>query len=425
MKSINQLNLVHHIPRLEIGTWPARSGATLSEALIALLVMSIGIVSMASLFPIAVLKTAKANQLTVATGIRYNAEEFTKLYPASLLNPDPWDRNGPKGVPDGNPQEYNLASPFMLDPLALTVGRQLGGPPIGMYGMAGLIPRYDAGFDTIAEADSVFSSSDSWTARFENNVQSLVPNSGPPGGSGGVQIVDINTMGNLVDSASPQNAASPISPEMRVVLFYNGGKGSVTRKVNKVIQPGNTALWTEDVNGNGSLDTGEDYNFNGILDQYPLPSGVNPESARVESKERRYTWLITARPRGYGGGISGSPSFDVDVVVFYGRTFSPSDDQVFGTHSGLAIPSVGTAKFTFGTRFLTVSWPTAATQPLIRRGGYVFDAQNGYWYQIENYTDPAGGSSVITLATSAHSNSSLAIFPRGIVDVFPVGAITP
>ena len=180
MRSIAPLNLPCKA-RLTNVLSTARAGATLSDALIALLVMSIGIVSLASLFPVAVLKTAKANQLTVATGIRYNAEEFTKLYPAALLNPDPRDRNGPMGVPDGNPQEYNLARPFLLDPLALTVGRQLGGPPIGMFGMAGLIPRYDAGFDTIAEADSVFASGDSWTARYDNNVQTLVPMSGPPG----------------------------------------------------------------------------------------------------------------------------------------------------------------------------------------------------------------------------------------------------
>src|SRR5215467_1551135 len=51
-----------------------RKGATLTEVLIALLIMSIGLVALAVLFPISVLRSIKATQFTTATDNRYNAE---------------------------------------------------------------------------------------------------------------------------------------------------------------------------------------------------------------------------------------------------------------------------------------------------------------------------------------------------------------
>src|SRR5262249_17344155 len=52
----------------------SRGGATVTEALIALLIMSIGLVALAVLFPLSVLRSIKASQFTNATDVRYNAE---------------------------------------------------------------------------------------------------------------------------------------------------------------------------------------------------------------------------------------------------------------------------------------------------------------------------------------------------------------
>lgn len=66
-------------------TSKAAAGSTLSEILVALLVMSIGVISVATLFPISVLRTVQATQLTQAAQLRYNFEGMLGPRP-DLLN---------------------------------------------------------------------------------------------------------------------------------------------------------------------------------------------------------------------------------------------------------------------------------------------------------------------------------------------------
>lgn len=51
-----------------------RSGTTLVEVLMSLLIMGIGLVSVATLFPLSVLRSVEATQMTTATTLRYTAE---------------------------------------------------------------------------------------------------------------------------------------------------------------------------------------------------------------------------------------------------------------------------------------------------------------------------------------------------------------
>ena len=67
----------------------ARPGATLTEVLMSLLIMSVGILSVMSLFPIALLRTIASAQRTNATLLNDNAvEEMTAQ--SSLLAAAPW-----------------------------------------------------------------------------------------------------------------------------------------------------------------------------------------------------------------------------------------------------------------------------------------------------------------------------------------------
>ena len=63
-----------------------RGGTTLTEVLISMLIMGIGIVSLATLFPISVLRSIQATQVTNATMLRYNAEALVDLNP-NILSP--------------------------------------------------------------------------------------------------------------------------------------------------------------------------------------------------------------------------------------------------------------------------------------------------------------------------------------------------
>ena len=56
-----------------------RAGVTLTEVLMSLLVMGIGVTSVATLFPLAVLRGARATQLTAGTVLKENAEETVRF----------------------------------------------------------------------------------------------------------------------------------------------------------------------------------------------------------------------------------------------------------------------------------------------------------------------------------------------------------
>ena len=77
-------------------------------------------------------------------------------------------------------------------------------------------------------------------------------------------------------------------------------------------------------------------------------------------------------------------------------------------------------------------------KPFMKKGGYVFDANNAYWYRISNVLDPdpqnaAPGSARLILDTPANASNvglttaagksvpSRGMFPRGVVDVYSLG----
>lgn len=410
-----------------------RAGATLSEALVALLVMAIGVISLASLFPIAVLKTAKANQLTTATDIRYNAEAMMKVYPWIFADPNPADTGGPLGVADGlpfNDYDFTAGGPFAFDPLATIPGR-----PVAMPVALGLLPRYGGGFDvtpagTAEAADGICSGPDTWVLAHDNTITGM--------NAALTQMTVTDLVTTQLPSIQPAPPAGVVSGsgQSRVQIFYNGGKSSLTRKITGFVAP-NTVVWTEDVNGNNTLDPGEDQNRNGVLDPHALPTGITYETARVETRERRYSWMLTVRPQddaaSFTGGLGAKPGFDVSVVVFFGRSFSLEDERVYGTLPVMVPPlppvpnlaAGSTVTLNEGRTDFTLTWAPGDT-PVLKRGGWILDAQNGYWYQIDNYTDTTGAaSSLVRLISPIIETSTLIAAPRGVVDVFPIAPQTP
>ncbi len=77
-------------PVIDRGLIRDHHGVTLSEVLVSLLVMSIGVIAVATLFPLSVLRTVQATQLTNAAQLRYNFEGMTGARPEIFAGAETW-----------------------------------------------------------------------------------------------------------------------------------------------------------------------------------------------------------------------------------------------------------------------------------------------------------------------------------------------
>ena len=83
----------------------ARSGITLIEVLMSLMIMSIGVSAVAVLFPISVLRSIQATQLTNAAILKVNAETLLQMRPELVFDPD-GDQNYQEHVGRTNELHY-------------------------------------------------------------------------------------------------------------------------------------------------------------------------------------------------------------------------------------------------------------------------------------------------------------------------------
>jgi hypothetical protein len=449
-------------------------GSTLTEVLIALMIASIGLVSVATLFPMSVLRSIKASQFTNAADVSVNANTAIDRNPDIINHPD--SRNplyrlpyppAPYPPPPANYTTNDVDPPwstmqltgvknYIVDPLGyaavrnlnLTIGAQNANFPyfarpehfFGNDPSGGNLPPWPAnppgtpwptlpryplswrpapgvlGDAALAAADYLVTLPDSWVLEYETIGGTLGP--------GPVNYSQITLPGfNQTTSFSGAFANYP-SPALRVVMFTPDGVAAQTRYVtfyDPVNNP-NTLQWSEVA--------GQDINGNSVADTHYLPASFTslliPDvsgnlmlgKVRVEMQERRYTWLLTVRQ-------SSSTVASVDVVVYFRRTLEniAVDELLYN------------AVFTQGSTQVPVTYPVGnnpATglplKPYMRRGSFVFDANNAFWYRIANVVDDNAGNAVLTLEVPANATTGnppfvppRAMFPRGVVDVFPLG----
>lgn len=422
-----------------------RGGTTLSEVLISLLVMSVGVVSLATLFPISVLRTAQATQLTNATNLRYNVEALVDTLP-SLYSVGPTWTSGTaysqgalvtpteltalKAPPvvficttagtsgafepawnydNGATTTDPLTTPatasacvwttialgnYVVDPLGEVLVESAyrniagNGDFFGNDPTLAPVPQTRArafsGFastPSIPLADSVATLPDSWINRAES-VQVSYNSASPPS----------ITMTDLTDLLPAVSGGLPVT---RILLFDITGKISCVRQVTSTSNAG--------VNS-------QTVTFNNVL-----PTGFTPVKVRVESKDRKYTWLLSIR-RGFSG-----VSY-MDVVVFFKRPFSGKDEQLypatftsttdFGSDAAPGIAGIdddnnGIVDF-LGSgapdpgeigwpgsddvprNWVVVQYDATGDKPFVKKGGFVTDIDNLRWYQIIDVVEGDG-----------------------------------
>ncbi len=383
-----------------------RGGVTLIEVLMSLLVMGVGVTAVATLFPMSVLRAVQGTQLTNAALLRYNAEAMMDVNRGLVLNPD-GDVYHPISNPTAISEHYSKT--YIVDPLGYydVTGQQNN---FGNGGTKSLtrFPGFNTTIFTRTDAANLVISPDSWVTKVKDIADASVTPS-----STSVTLTD--TDAETVASFKPTAARPP----MRVVMSNLAGNKSITRIISDT--SGKTISWVdEDTNGNRLIDAGEDTDGNGLL-QVGLPTGFQVGEVRVEAKETRYTWLLTVKNNNRGVA-------NVNVVVFFRRSFNPNEEHVFSRGNG-ADDVVPAASSSFPEYDITYDISDPDKIPFILRGGFVFDVEHARWYKIQKVveTGTSSNSKRITLDKQPPEGEVLqhVMFLRGVVDVYPISPKTP
>lgn len=399
-----------------------RAGTTLTEVLMSLMIMSIGLVSVSTLFPIATLRTLEASRQTNSTITRFNSEALLDIDPPFIHNPDgvwppggadttPYDRAfvgrnyivDPLGWQEfnydpANPANPQPASPLILPPPAGNSPRDYFGntpaalvnvPPPRRYPGATLfpIPYPSTAAELIAariRASELVAQPDNWKLVTESQAQSVTTTT--IGGVTGITGIYLDNDADL----------SPISlapgAYYRAIIFDIEGTHSETRVITNVSPTTFSFDW---------LSPSPEF-LPTRFEVSPL-TGATPNigKVRIEVYEQVYTWMLTVRKRPSGPA-------SVDVVVFAKRNFNPVNETVFdgefrmwnlgpngvpggpGDDNGVnGANDVAEAGYPGSddvpNSIVTIKVPSAALddeRPKLRRGGYVFDTANGLWYRI-------------------------------------------
>lgn len=407
---------------------PQRTGVTLTEVLMSLMIMSIGVTSVMTLFPIATLRSAQATRLTNSALLKYNVEAMLNARPELIFDPDG----------DGDLAEHFRGAQrnYVVDPLgyfsALEYG---GGGAIGQSFAATVgndgtnphingLPRFDGGLLSRYGLDPTMLTNDelramrllgakesqlgdTWDTQFdfflENPSTDVVLD-------GNGEIVGITIPQDvipdpdalaLVQTSTTElpSTVGIVDPEShRITLFSADGQLSQSYPL-LLVDAARQATWSESV-------VGLDVNRDGHVESRPIPREFQGVVGRILIQSKRsadFAWMLSVRrsPDGQARGV--------DVVVRFGERLKLENEYLY------------TATFTGGNN--VVVGTIGAGTPAFKRGGYICDVTNARWYRIREFEiDDGTGSFTVTLETTASKTGVGALVIPGIIDVYPMGS---
>jgi hypothetical protein len=391
-----------------------RNGSTLVEVLASILALAIGVTMVATLYPVSILRSINATRLTRGTIHRHNAEAWIDVFTDQLVhNPD---RAGTPLNPTANPRKHYDASlagvysgnNYIVDPIGWDIIRRdtdaatanAFGDPTATFG-TGRLERYNglnrrdvpplltAGdyANDFAIAQRIALSPDNWTPVLQSE---LTINPPAVGGATSADIPGVDLSGVNVGD-----------PPSRITLFDATARFSHTRIITDIT--GNTVSW--------AATSG-------------LPTGFTATTARIETQERHFTWLLTVRNR---TELGATPADDkkkanVDVVVFFRRQYSAGTNGHENTAWNFVVQDAARRKYLIqapGAPGAALSSP----RPFLKKGAWLCDTINARWYRIQRIDNETSNAPIITLETAPPPDELLTkgvILPT-VVEVYSLG----
>jgi hypothetical protein len=402
----------------------------MTEVLVSILIMAIGVFSVIGLFPMATLRSIRATQLTQAAILKKNAETvlgYSREVGQFAVNPQAQPWLSPNPMYDPRLNGLGNSPRMVFDPVGWhLVGQQ----------------NFADGFQAANDADLTLGPilRLNGGSEFVTNIATVDPDElnvayRLSSGDTWINIADSNqvtyTPGSLNATVSGASAAGlttgPTAPLHRVLLFDLSGRVCQSRPIVSV-GVGDSVNWDE-------AGAGRDYNGDRVFSG-PLPAGFTPVSARIQTQDRRYTWIMTLPV----------PGRYVHVAVFFNRAYDPADELVYDcvpvggeddNGNGVLDPGeddngngiLDPVQLEFGPTdpghpdFAKFNpFETAAVAPglpqFVRRNSFALDAVNLEWYRVETINGTK--VTVTTLDGRRTDELRFAIFMRGIVDVYPM-----
>lgn len=438
-----------------------RRGTTLSEVLVSTLVMSIGVVALATLFPISVLRSIQASQLTNAAVLRYNAESQLRTVPEIINIGTEWQPSTMYQVNDTVVPSATTRARFPVSAVyvctAVAGGGMSGATEPGWVTQEGqpttdnevtwttvLLRNYvvdPLGFELVdpADLDYGFRGTGRTGAREHfGNIWNGTANN-PFVLTGNRTINRFPAFGFYKPNPPPKNAALDILNEFNAAtlsilpdswtlhaeatdLAYTAGNtnillggvdgnqlGDSVRFATPDLVPDRIVIFDDTLRRSHTFPViGVTANAAGAVvdwSGFALPTGFTPAKARVESLERRYSYMLSVRQRR-------SYSY-VDVVVFFRRKYAIRNEQVYScvfrkidrgldgapgvsgvNDNGPGGPTDEPAELGYAgsddqpRNFCIVQYHSSDPEPpFFKKGSYVCDAHNLRWYRVIDVTE--------------------------------------